>query len=128
MCRVQKYTQTGSEPTFKCPERLLRTPGLSKTSTQVWHSAAFLSLQVLFQVWMPHKKGDLQVGTAFPASSNSFISQRICLHSDTHRQSHCKGSCDHTADSFFVHAPGEEIVQTAKAHRTKSERKESISM
>ena len=33
-------------------------------------------------------------------SSNSFLVQRICLHSDTHRQSHWKGSYDHTADSF----------------------------
>ena len=32
-------------------------------------------------------------------SSNSFLVQRICLHSDTHRQSHWKGSYNHTADS-----------------------------
>ena len=31
---------------------------------------------------------------------NSFLVQRICLHSDTHRQSHWKGSYDHTAESF----------------------------
>ena len=48
---------------------------------------------------------------------------------DTHRRSHCKGSCDHTAsDSFFVHAPGEEIAETAKARRTKRKNKESISI
>ena len=29
-----------------------------------------------------------------------FLVQRICLHSDTHRQSHWKGSYDHTAESF----------------------------
>ena len=58
----------------------------------------------------------------YPFLDYSFLFQRIFLHSDTHRQSHCEGSCDYTADSFFVHAPGEEIA------KKKREQKESVSI
>ena len=70
----------------------------SWTSPQLTTSA-FLESSSLCQVLCEcHNKA---VGTNVDIrSSNSFLVQRICLHSDTHRQSHWKGSCDHTAESF----------------------------
>ena len=65
-------------------------------------TSAFLESSSLCHVLCEcHNKAGLQVGTNVDIpSSNSFLVQRIFLHSDTHRQSHCEGSYDHTADPF----------------------------
>ena len=87
------------------------------------------------QVQMPHNKAGLQVGTdqcslrSIPRSSSIF--ERIFLDRDMRRCSpcRCKGSCDPTADSFFVHAPNEEVHHETSAgsvaRRTKRESKET---
>ena len=71
----------------------------SWTSPQLTTSAFLESSSLCHVLCECHNKAG--VGTNVDIrSSNSFLVQRICLHSDTHRQSHWKWSCDHTADSF----------------------------
>ena len=74
-------------PTWTCP--------------QLTASACLESSSLCSVLCECHNKGGPQVGTNVDIpSSNLFLVQRIFLHSDTHCQSHCKGSYDHTADSF----------------------------
>ena len=73
---------------------------LTWTSPQLTTSA-FLESSSLCHCVLCECHNKAGVGTNVDIrSSNSFLVQRICLHSDTHRQSHWKGSNDHTADSF----------------------------
>ena len=56
---------------------------------------------------MTHNKaGQPQVDMDMPSSitRSSPVSAHLPSHNDTHHQSHRKGSCDPTADSFFIHA------------------------
>ena len=103
MCSAQKCTfwQRGAEPTTcKGPERLLRTSAVSDLDIPTTYhkcvSCVFKSLSRT--VRMPQQSRCRHERRL--RSSNLFLGQRICLHSDTHRQSHWKGSYDHTAHSF----------------------------
>ena len=98
-------SQRGAEPTTcKGPERLLRTSAVSDLdvpTTYLVPQVRFLSLQVFVTAYCANATTTAGVGTNVDIrSSNSFLVQRICLHSDTHRQSHWKRSYDPTADSF----------------------------
>ena len=69
------------------------------TSPQLTTSAFLESSSLCHVLCECHNKAG--VGTNVDIrSSNSFLIQRICLHSDTPRQSYCKESDDYTADSF----------------------------
>ena len=102
MCSAQKCTfwQRGAEPTTcKALSVSFERPRcLTWTSPQLTTSAFLESSSLCHVLCECHNKAG--VGTNVDIrSSNSFLVQRICLHSDTHRQSHWKGSFD-TADSF----------------------------
>ena len=103
MCSAQKcaFWQRGAEPTTcKALSVSFERPlSPSWTSPQLTTSAFLESSSLCHVLCKCHNKAG--VGTNVDIrSSNSFLVQRICLHSDTYRQSHWKGSCDHTADSF----------------------------
>ena len=102
------------------------------TSPQLTTSAFLESSSLCHVLCECHNKAG--VGTNVDIrSSNSFLVQRICLHSDTHSQSHWKGSYDHAADSFSQ-SPGpcsrrrDCRSKLRKARRTKHPNKESISI
>ena len=100
------FWQRGAEPTTcKGPERLLRTSAVRLRAGRPHNlpQVRFLRLQVFVTYTtarLPQQSRCWHERHTDIRSSNSFLVQRICLHSDTHRQSHWKGSCDHTADSF----------------------------
>ena len=104
MCSVQKCTfwRRGAEPTCKSPERPPSNvrPGRPHNLPQV----RFLSVQVFVtycaNATTKEVRRSARTSTSLPRTRSSFSA--FFLHSDTHRQSHCKGSYayDHTADSF----------------------------
>ena len=104
MCSAQKcaFWQRGAEPTTYARALSVsfeRPLSPSWTSQQLTTSAFLESSSLCHVLCECHNKAG--VGTNVDIrSSNSFLVQRICLHSDTQRQSNWKGSCDHTADSF----------------------------
>ena len=103
-CAVLKSAPSGREELNRRHARALsvsfeRPRSPSWTSPQLTTSA-FLDSSSLCRVLCEcHNKAGVSTNVDI-RSSNSFLVQRICLHSDSHRQSHWKGSCDHTADSF----------------------------
>ena len=100
------------------------------TSPQLTTSAFLESSSLCHVLCECHNKAGVGTNVDF-RSSNSFLVQRICLHSDTHRQSHWKGSYDDTADSFSqspMLSATRSPKQLRKASRTKHEKKESISI
>ena len=101
----------------------------------------FLSLQVfvMYCANATTKPVLARTSTSVPRtrSSNSFLElvprivQRICLHSDTHRQSHWKGSYDHSADSFSqspMFSATRSPKQASEGAQKKHPNKESISI
>ena len=104
----------------------------SWTSPQLTTSAFLESSSLCHVLCECHNKASVGTNVDIRSSkSNSFLVQRICLHSDRHRQSHWKGSYDYTADSFSqspMLSATRSLKQLRKARRTKKENKESISI
>ena len=94
----------------------------------------FLSLQVFVTPVLYECHNKAGVGTNVDIrSSNSFLVQRICLHSDTHRQSHwkLKGATTTLPIPSPSHPCSRQRVRRSKlrkARRTKHPNKESISI
>ena len=136
MCSAQKCTfwQRGAEPTTcKGPERLLRTSAADLDVPTTYHkSRAFLVSSSLCHVLCEcHNKAG--VGTNVDIrSSNLFLGQRICLHSDTHRRVKVTGKGATTtlpipSPSHPCSRRRDRRSKLRKARRTKHENKESIS-
>ena len=100
-CAVLKSAPSGREELNRRHARALsvsfefespRSP--TWTSPQLTTSAFLESLSLYHVLCECHNNGQCRHERRHP-----FLVLRICLHSDTHRQSHWKGSCDHTANS-----------------------------
>ena len=97
---------------FECP----RSP--TWTSPQLTTSAFLESSSLCHVLCECHNNGRCRHERRHPFLVQRV--QRICLHSDTHCQSHWKWSYNHTADSFshaVTHALGDEIAEASFGRR-----------